>query len=120
VNIQPYKEQLLELETRLSGRTDREMADGREQTADTARDSGDASVADASASESFNGAEVDSTVLEQVRDALGRIEDGTYGKCIVDGRPIEEKRLKAVPWTPYCLEHQALREAAAPSKMPTL
>lgn len=120
MDIQPYKEQLLALETRLSNRTDREMADGREQTADSARDAGEASVADASASDSFSGAELDSTVLQQVREALRRIEDGTYGTCIVDGRPIEEKRLHAVPWTPYCLEHQAGLEALAPAKMPTL
>jgi DnaK suppressor protein len=120
VDIQAYREQLLELETRLSSRTDREIADGREQTADSARDSGDASVADTSASENFGGAELDATVLQQVRDALGRIEDGTYGTCIVDGAPIEEKRLHAIPWTPYCLEHQARLEAVAPARMPTL
>ncbi|HEX4807579.1 MAG TPA: TraR/DksA C4-type zinc finger protein [Bryobacteraceae bacterium] len=44
--------------------------------------------------------------LEAVRAALQRIEDGTYGRCIICGRPIETKRLEAVPWTPYCLEHQ--------------
>lgn len=120
MDTQAYREQLLELETRLSVRTDREMADGREQTADSARDTGDASVADASASDNFSGAELDSTVLQQVRDALRRIEDGTYGTCIVDGGPIEEKRLRAVPWTPYCLDHQARIEAVAPAKMPTL
>jgi DnaK suppressor protein len=120
VNIQPYKEQLLELETRLATRTDREIAQGREQTADSARDTGDASVADASASEYFSGAELDSTILQQVRDALRRIEDGTFGRCIVDGGPIEEKRLQAVPWTPYCLEHQARLEAASPPRIPTL
>jgi DnaK suppressor protein len=120
VDIQGYKDQLLQLETRLSGRTDREMADGREQTADSARDSGDASVADISASENFGGAELDSNVLQQVRDALTRIENGTYGTCIIDGKRIEEKRLEAVPWTSYCLEHQTRLEAVAPAKMPTL
>ncbi len=120
MDVQPYKEQLLELETRLSIRTDHEIAQGREQTADSARDTGDASVAAASASDNFNGAELDSAVLQQVRDALRRIEDGTFGRCIVDGGTIEEKRLQAVPWTPYCLEHQAHLEAVAPARMPTL
>jgi DnaK suppressor protein len=120
VDIQPYKEQLLELEARLATRTDRELALGREQTADSARDTGDASVADASASEYFSEAELDSTVLQQVRAALRRIEAGTFGKCIVDGGLIKEKRLQAVPWTPYCLEHQARMEAAAPPRIPTL
>jgi RNA polymerase-binding transcription factor len=46
------------------------------------------------------------TQLVQVRDALKRLEDGTYGKCVDCGRPIEPARLKAIPWTPYCLADQ--------------
>lgn len=51
----------------------------------------------------------------QVRDALQRIRDGTYGKCVDCGGQIEEDRLTSVPWTPYCLEDQNRheREAAA-------
>jgi DnaK suppressor protein len=49
--------------------------------------------------------------LAQVRDALQRIEDGTYGTCTVCGRPIEPARLEAIPWTPYCLKHEREREA---------
>ena len=45
-------------------------------------------------------------ILEQVRDALKRIEAGTYGRCVIDGRSIGEKRLEAIPWTPYCVEDQ--------------
>jgi RNA polymerase-binding transcription factor DksA len=39
---------------------------------------------------------------------------------VVDGGPIEEKRLEAVPWTPYCLKHQKLLEAASQTRTPTL
>jgi DnaK suppressor protein len=120
VNIQRYRERLLELEKDLSGRVTRESASGRSRTADSSQDTGDASVADAAASEDFTEAELDSTVLQQVRDALRRIDDGTFGTCIVDGGPIEPKRLDAVPWTPYCLKHQTLLEAAARPRMPTL
>ena len=55
-------------------------------------------VADEAASEDFTAAELDATTLQQVRDALRRIEDGTYGRCLADGGPIETKRLDAVPW----------------------
>ena len=49
-----------------------------------------------------------------MRAALRRIEDGTYGRCVVDGEPIDQPRLEAVPWTPYCLKHQSeLEERAA-------
>lgn len=43
--------------------------------------------------------------LAHVRSALARLEAGEYGKCIVCGREIEPARLRAVPETPYCLEH---------------
>jgi RNA polymerase-binding transcription factor DksA len=44
--------------------------------------------------------------LEEVRDALNRLERADYGKCVRCGLPIEPSRLHAIPWTPYCLEHQ--------------
>jgi DnaK suppressor protein len=59
-------------------------------------------------------------VLKQVREALGRVADGTFGTCIVDGGPIEERRLEAEPWTPYCLKHEQRLEGMASSKAPTL
>jgi DnaK suppressor protein len=37
-------------------------------------------------------------LLTEVEDALKRIEDGTYGRCVNCGRPIPEKRLEAIPW----------------------
>jgi DnaK suppressor protein len=50
----------------------------------------------------------------QVREALQRIEDGTFGRCVVDGEPIESKRLEAIPWAPCCVKHPSLLEAASP------
>ncbi|MBZ5611278.1 MAG: TraR/DksA C4-type zinc finger protein [Acidobacteriia bacterium] len=41
-----------------------------------------------------------------VRDALLRIESGTYGTCVDCGNAIEADRLDKLPWTPYCLEDQ--------------
>ena len=123
MNVQEYKRRLLELETRLSTRAARERERAREQVIDSAGDAGDAgdaSVADETVSEAFTEAELDATVLQQVRDALQRIDDGTFGQCVVDGGPIEPKRLEAVPWTPYCLKHQTLLEAASRPVTPTL
>jgi DnaK suppressor protein len=120
MNVQQYQQRLLELEKRLSTRATREENQGREQTTDTTGDAGDASVTDESESEDFTEAELDATVLQQVRDALKRIDDGTFGRCVVDGGPIEPKRLDAVPWTPYCVKHQQSLEAASGRKTPTL
>ena len=43
--------------------------------------------------------------LEQVNNALRRIENGTYGICNVDGEEIEPERLEAIPYATTCTEH---------------
>ncbi|MEN9921547.1 MAG: hypothetical protein RLZZ517_525 [Candidatus Parcubacteria bacterium] len=43
--------------------------------------------------------------LEDVSDALEKIENGTYGMCEVSGHPIEEGRLNANPAARTCMEH---------------
>jgi DnaK suppressor protein len=48
--------------------------------------------------------------LRDVKAALGRIEDGTYGECTQCESDISIKRLKAVPWTPYCLNCQDIAD----------
>ena len=120
MNTQHYKQRLLDLEATLSARIGRQADQGRGEFIDSAHDAGDASVADERASEDFTEAEHNADVLQQVRDALGRVTDGTFGACIVDGGPIEEQRLEAVPWTPYCLKHAKGREVASSSRTPTM
>jgi DnaK suppressor protein len=40
-------------------------------------------------------------LLTEVEEALRRIDEGTYGKCVNCGQPIPEKRLEAIPWAAY-------------------
>jgi RNA polymerase-binding transcription factor len=120
MNVQHYKQRLIDLEKALSARIDQERDEARGTSIDSAHDVADASVADEVASEEFAEAEVNADVLQQVRDALGRVGDGTFGRCIVDGGPIEESRLEAMPWTPYCLKHAQRLEAVASPRTPTL
>jgi len=49
-------------------------------------------------------------ILIEVNDALSRIEDGTYGICEGRGEPIPKQRLKAIPWTRYCVACATLLE----------
>jgi len=48
----------------------------------------------------------ESTLLRQVRSALGRVADGSYGVCMHCDDEIKPKRLDAVPWTKYCIRCQ--------------
>lgn len=113
MDTQRARRRLLEIEKTLSARTQHDLARARDQAIDTAHDVGDSSVVDVAAGDEFTQAELDSTILNAVREALRRIDDGTYGRCLTDGRPISEKRLEAVPWAAYCVKHQKLIEASA-------
>lgn len=44
--------------------------------------------------------------LTSVTDALARIENGTFGKCLVGGEDIEETRLDADPSAKTCIAHK--------------
>jgi DnaK suppressor protein len=48
----------------------------------------------------------ESSLLRNVRLALARIADGSYGTCMHCDEEIKPKRLDAVPWTPYCIRCQ--------------
>lgn len=43
--------------------------------------------------------------LNDVKLALKKIEDGTYGICEVSGEPIEKERLEANPSAKTCIAH---------------
>ncbi len=45
--------------------------------------------------------------VEQIDAALARIDDGTYGVCVVSGLPIPKARLEAIPWAAERVEFKA-------------
>jgi DnaK suppressor protein len=50
-------------------------------------------------------------LINKIREALARIEDGTYGICEECGEEIGEKRLEARPVTTLCFECKKRQEA---------
>ena len=48
----------------------------------------------------------ESALLRQVKAALRRIRDGSFGTCIECEWVISPKRLAAVPWAPRCIQCQ--------------
>ena len=43
--------------------------------------------------------------LRDVTIALGKLDEGTYGKCEECGEEIAEARLEAMPSARYCIKH---------------
>jgi DnaK suppressor protein len=37
-------------------------------------------------------------LLAEIQDAITRIDQGMYGRCITCGQPIPERRLAVIPW----------------------
>ena len=120
MKVEQYEKILRAKEQNLVARIERARESARELSGEEVRDLGDVSVDDEAREEQLREADTDRVVLNQVRDALKRIGDGTFGKCVVDGGRIEEKRLEAVPWTPYCIKHQQMLEESRPPRTPTL
>ena len=48
----------------------------------------------------------DSNTLRQIRRALSRIANGTYGVCLHCEEDILPKRMAAVPWAAFCIKCQ--------------
>ncbi len=49
------------------------------------------------------------TTLADVERALAKLDEGSYGRCDVCGKPIGEERLEVHPWAVLCVEDAAKR-----------
>jgi len=56
--------------------------------------------------------ERDARVSRDVRAALARIEDGSYGTCLNCEEEIVTRRLHALPWAPLCVDCQEHSDSA--------
>jgi RNA polymerase-binding transcription factor len=119
MNVEYYRQRLLNEEKELAARLGREIETARDER-DDQPDAGDLARVDELKDEYFTVAEKESAILTEVRAALERIDAGTFGKCIVCGAPIEEKRREAAPWTPFCRKHQEEIERRQQLRTPTL
>jgi DnaK suppressor protein len=113
MNIERFKQRLLDKERELRSDIARLEGEARASGEAEVRDYTDDATSSQGTSESLQEDAIASRTLVQVQDALQRIKDGTYGKCIACGRQIEAARLEAIPWAQYCLEDQEKQDKAA-------
>jgi DnaK suppressor protein len=52
----------------------------------------------------------ESKLLRNVRGALRRIGDGSFGVCLYCEEDISPRRLAAVPWAPFCIHCQEMAD----------
>lgn len=88
---------------------------------DGVEDSGEMSELDLNRSTALDLAGRQTQLIEEIDEALQRIEDGTYGQCFSCGKPLDEERLKAVPTAKYDAACQAaIEEVQGSNDPPTL
>jgi DnaK suppressor protein len=54
--------------------------------------------------------ESERALLDEINEALARIDEGTYGYCQGTGKPIGLPRLRARPWAKYCIDYARMVE----------
>jgi RNA polymerase-binding transcription factor len=94
--------------TEEKGRIEKELADIGNSPAgsDEPEDFGDSGV-------ELDQSGRDAAIREDLRKTLAaiqraqqRLDEGTYGKSVVSGKPIPEKRLEALPWAERLVEEE--------------
>jgi DnaK suppressor protein len=98
-----------------------EQAAALDAASDDAKESADLAMRDVTEEMALKLGDRESQMLADIDQALLRIEEGSYGVCVHCGRPIEERRLEAMPTARYDAECQAAIEAGkGKSARPTL
>ena len=108
--MQPYRERLLQREEELLAAIARTGSEVRQNNDVEAQDPLDKATQAYDKESLLQQQDSDRNQLLQVQEALRRMDRGEFGKCIECGRPLDPKRLEAVPWTGYCLECQERRD----------
>jgi DnaK suppressor protein len=108
--LEKYRRLLEQKKTELSTELAKARNAEEETTEESTQDIADKAVSSYTREFLYSLTDSERTVLLQIDEALGRVEEGTYGLCGNCGKEMNEKRLTAVPWTPYCVDCQELAE----------
>lgn len=109
-DMEKYRRLLEEKKTSLSSDLAKTRSAEEETTEESTQDIADKAVSSYTREFLYSLTDGERSTLLQIDDAINRIDDVTYGMCINCGQTIAEKRLTAVPWTPYCVDCQELSE----------
>lgn len=105
-----FKQQLEERRQAILDKTQRTAAEGRNTISEGGEDYVDDAVTSYTREFLLSLSGFERQQLALVEDALSRIEDGTYGECLMCGEQVPPARLKAIPWARYCVNCQEVVE----------
>jgi RNA polymerase-binding transcription factor len=107
---QPFIDSLRKKQHELLDSYERDKAAGNALPDDGIQDLADKAASAYSKELNFSLSDGERNLLMLIDEAFNRISEGNFGTCTNCGHQIGEKRLQAVPWTPYCIDCQELQE----------
>jgi DnaK suppressor protein len=119
--LEHFRKLLLEQLRRYTEHIRTEQAAALEMSDEDVKDSVDLSVLDLNREIIFRLGERDSQAVADIDQALLRMKEGNYGICGRCGKPIDERRLEAIPTARYDAPCQtAIESANGEEDMPSL
>lgn len=108
--FQAYEDALRSKQRELLDSYERDKAAGNALPDDGIQDLADKAASAYSKELNFSLSDTERNLLMLIDEAFNRMREGAYGTCTNCGTVIGEKRLQAVPWTPFCIDCQELQE----------
>src|SRR5213594_4721702 len=105
-----YRDRLLARRESLVGQVQQAELYSRERDSEATQDPADMAANAYTKEPLVSMSENDRQMLNLIDEALVRMDDSGYGKCIRCGQAVPEKRLEAVPWARHCVPCQELHE----------
>jgi DnaK suppressor protein len=101
-----YRKRLLRERDDLLGLVTRARKDGRFADEEGTQDLADKAANSYTKEFLFYQSSNERELLQMINEALERIEQGSFGECVLCGSSMDNKRLEAVPWARHCVPCQ--------------
>jgi len=108
--MEKYRRLLNEKKTTLSADLAKTRNAEEETSEESTQDIADKAVSSYTREFLYSLSDNDRNTLLMIDQALGRIDDATFGNCLNCNVLMSDKRLNAVPWAPHCVDCQELAE----------
>lgn len=108
--VRVFRDKLMDRRESLVGQVQQAELYSRERDSEATQDPADMAANAYTKELLVSMSDNDRQLLNLIDEALERMEDSGYGKCIRCGQALPEKRLDAVPWARHCVRCQELHE----------
>jgi DnaK suppressor protein len=101
--LQQYRKKLIDKRRELTQAYTKNRHYGRESDEGGTQDLADKASSSYTKEFLYSLSNTERSIIEDVEQAIGRLDEGAYGTCMECGERISKKRLEAVPWAMYCV-----------------